>query len=84
MPVDPEPAKVVTAHREVAASAEEIFELIADPSQQSRWDGNDNLAEAPTGQRIRGAGETFTMTLTGAAMGAGTPRPSTDHGYPHL
>ena len=70
MPADTEPAKIVTAHREIAAGAEEIFELIADPSQQPRWDGNDNLAEAPTGQRIRGPGETFTMTLTSGSVRA--------------
>jgi hypothetical protein len=33
---DTEPATVVTAHREIAASAEEIFELIADPAHQPR------------------------------------------------
>ena len=32
--------------------------------QPPRWDGNDNLAEAPAGQRVRGAGDVFTMTLT--------------------
>jgi uncharacterized protein YndB with AHSA1/START domain len=57
-------AKVVTASREIAAPADRIFELIADPSQQPRWDGNDNLAEAGTGQRVRAAGDVFTMTLT--------------------
>jgi hypothetical protein len=41
-----------------------IFELIADPAQQPRWDGNNNLAQAPAGQRVRRAGEVFTMTLT--------------------
>lgn len=55
---------VVISHREIAADPERIFELIADPSQQPRWDGNDNLAEAPTGQRVRGTGEVFTMRLT--------------------
>jgi uncharacterized protein YndB with AHSA1/START domain len=59
-----EPPNIVTSHREIAASAERIFELIADPSQQPQWDGNDNLAEAPAGQRIRATGEVFTMTLT--------------------
>jgi uncharacterized protein YndB with AHSA1/START domain len=59
-----ETPNVVTTHREIAASAERLFELIADPSQQPRWDGNDNLAEAPAGQRVRGTGEVFTMTLT--------------------
>ncbi len=55
---------IVTSHREIAAGAESIFELIVDPSQQPRWDGNDNLAEALAGQRVRGVGETFTMRLT--------------------
>jgi uncharacterized protein YndB with AHSA1/START domain len=64
VPADTEPVKVVTAQREIAAGAEVIFELIADPAQQPRWDGNDNLAEAPAGQRVRGTGATFTMTLT--------------------
>lgn len=54
----------VQATREVAASAETIFELIADPSQQPRWDGNDNLAEAAPGQRVRAVGDVFRMTLT--------------------
>ncbi|MEB3371153.1 SRPBCC family protein [Saccharopolyspora mangrovi] len=55
---------VVSSDREIAASAERIFELIADPAQQPRWDGNDNLREAPAGQRMRATGEVFTMTLT--------------------
>jgi uncharacterized protein YndB with AHSA1/START domain len=56
--------RVVSASREVAAGADEIFELIADPPLQPSWDGNDNLAKAPAGQRVRGVGEMFTMTLT--------------------
>ena len=52
------------ASREIAAGAQQIFELIADPAQQPRWDGNDNLAEAPAGQRVRALGEVFTMTTT--------------------
>ncbi|QWF80525.1 SRPBCC family protein [Amycolatopsis sp. CA-230715] len=55
---------VVTTRREIAAPAERIFELIADPSRQPGWDGNDNLAAADAGQRVRGTGEVFTMTLT--------------------
>jgi uncharacterized protein YndB with AHSA1/START domain len=56
--------RVVYASREIAASAERIFELIADPAQQPRWDGNDNLAEAESGQRVRALGAVFTMTTT--------------------
>ena len=56
--------RVVSASREIAAGPTRIFELIADPAQQPRWDGNDNLAEAPTGQRVSRAGDVFTMTLT--------------------
>ena len=55
---------VASASREIAARAEQVFELIADPSQQPRWDGNDNLAEAPAGQRVHGVGDVFTMTTT--------------------
>ena len=61
---DSEAPKVVSASREIAAPADKIFELIADPSLQPRWDGNDNLAEAPTGQRVRAVGDVFTMTIT--------------------
>ncbi|TNC27638.1 SRPBCC family protein [Amycolatopsis alkalitolerans] len=64
MTTDTGSSKVVVAHRDIAAGAERIFELIADPSNQPRWDGNDNLAQAPAGQRVRGTGEVFTMTLT--------------------
>lgn len=56
--------RVVRAHRDIAAEAGRIFELIADPAQQPRWDGNDNLAESPAGQRVRAVGEVFTMTLS--------------------
>ena len=56
--------RVVSASREIAATAERIFDLIADPSQQPRWDGNDNLAEAQPGQRVRGVGDVFVMKLT--------------------
>ena len=57
-------SRVVSASREIAAGPGRIFELIADPAQQPGWDGNDNLAEAPAGQRVRRAGEVFTMSLT--------------------
>src|ERR1700728_4423460 len=65
---DTDVPQVVSASREIAASTDRIFELIADPSQQPLWDGNDNLAEAPPGQRVRLLGEVFTMTLTGGAI----------------
>ena len=64
MTSDDDDARLVTASREVATSADRIFELIADPAQQPRWDGNDNLAEAPPGQRVRAVGDVFTMTTT--------------------
>jgi uncharacterized protein YndB with AHSA1/START domain len=65
---DTDVPRVVSATREIAASADRIFELIADPSQQPRWDGNDNLAEAKAGQRVRGVEDVFTMTLTGGSI----------------
>jgi len=63
-----EERRVVSASRDVAAPAARIFELIADPAQQPRWDGNDNLAEAPSGQRVRAVGDVFTMGLTMGAV----------------
>lgn len=64
MTADQGTARVVSASREIAAGAEAIFEFIADPARQTRWDGNDNLARAATGQRVRRVGDVFTMTLT--------------------
>ena len=63
-PADDSAARVVTASRDIAAPATEIFELIADPARQVEWDGNDNLGAAAPGQRVRAAGDVFTMTLT--------------------
>jgi uncharacterized protein YndB with AHSA1/START domain len=60
----PEQERIVSASRRIAAPAAVIFELIADPARQPEWDGNDNLAQAAPGQRVRGVGDTFTMTLT--------------------
>ena len=64
MATEQETTRVVSASREIAAEPGRIFELIADPAQQPRWDGNDNLAWAPAGQRVRRTGDVFTMTLT--------------------
>jgi uncharacterized protein YndB with AHSA1/START domain len=68
MGTEDEASRVVSASREIAAGPERIFELIADPAQQPRWDGNDNLRVAPAGQRLTGAGDVFTMTLTTGAI----------------
>jgi uncharacterized protein YndB with AHSA1/START domain len=67
MTTERETSRVVSVSREVATGPEPIFELIADPSQQPRWDGNDNLARAAEGQRVHGTGEVFTMVLTRGA-----------------
>jgi uncharacterized protein YndB with AHSA1/START domain len=60
--------RVVSAGREIAAGASRIFELIADPAEQPQWDGNDNLAAAESGQRVRRVGDVFTMTLSNGAI----------------
>lgn len=56
--------RVVSASRTISAPAETIFEMIADPAAQPTWDGNDNLAQAPAGQRVTAVGDMFVMTLT--------------------
>jgi uncharacterized protein YndB with AHSA1/START domain len=68
VPNDDEVSRIVSASREIAAGPEEILELILDPTQQPRWDGNDNLAEAPAGQRIRRTGDVFLMTTTSGSV----------------
>ena len=68
MTTQPQTPRVVSASREIAAGSGPIFELIADPAAQPRWDGNDNLAAAPAGQRVRRAGDVFTMALTRGAI----------------
>ncbi|UYM05112.1 SRPBCC family protein [Solicola gregarius] len=56
--------RVVSAGREIAASAPEIFEFIAEPTRQPLWDGNDNLSSAEPGQRVRSVDDVFAMTTT--------------------
>ncbi len=68
MAEDAEAARTVSATLEVEAAADVIFELIADPSEQPRWDGNDNLGEARPGQRVRTTGDVFTMVLSHGAV----------------
>lgn len=58
-----EEQRIVRVSRHVAAPAEVIFEMIADPSRQPEWDGNENLA-ASGSPRVRSVGEVFEMTLT--------------------
>jgi len=60
--------KVASATLDIAAPADRIFELIADPARQPTWDGNDNLAEAAEGQRVHAVGDVFTMMLHKGAM----------------
>src|ERR687892_631969 len=57
-------SRVASASRELRAAPDRIFELIAEPSRHPEWDGNDNLAEAAPGQRVRSVGDVFSMTLT--------------------
>ena len=64
MTAEQDAPRVVSASREIAAGTGRIFELIADPAAQPGWDGNDNLAAAVAGERVRRAGDVFTMTLT--------------------
>ena len=67
--MEPEPPeRIVSATRVVTASADRIFCLIADPSCQPSWDGNNNLASAEPGQRVRRVGDVFKTTLTNGAV----------------
>ncbi|OYN92027.1 SRPBCC family protein [Parenemella sanctibonifatiensis] len=63
-----EAPRVVSASRDIAAPAAVIFDLIADPAQQPRWDGNDNLESADPGQRVHAVGDVFVMHNTGGKI----------------
>ncbi len=65
---DTDPEGIVSATRAVSASAERIFGLIAEPSSQPSWDGNNNLASSAPGQRVHGVGDVFKTTLTNGAV----------------
>lgn len=60
--------RIVSASRDIAAPADLVFDLIADPARQPEWDGNDNLTEAAPGQRVHAVGDVFTMTLTNSQV----------------
>jgi uncharacterized protein YndB with AHSA1/START domain len=67
--MEPEPPEgIVSATRAISASAERIFDLIAEPSIQPSWDGNNNLASAAPGQRVHQVGDVFKTTLTNGAV----------------
>jgi uncharacterized protein YndB with AHSA1/START domain len=61
-------SRITAASREVRAAPDLIFEMIADPSRQPEWDGNDNLETAARGQRVRSVGDVFSMTLTNGSV----------------
>jgi uncharacterized protein YndB with AHSA1/START domain len=63
-----EPERIVSATRVISANVARIFELIADPSHQPSWDGNDNLASSAPGQRVHHVGDVFKTTLTSGAV----------------
>ncbi|MGO2860919.1 MAG: SRPBCC family protein [Brevibacterium sp.] len=56
--------KVVSVELDIDAPAATVFELIADPTRQPEWDGNDNLGSAVAGQRVVEVGGFFITTLT--------------------
>lgn len=60
--------RIVTAEATTSAPAEVIFELIAEPSEQPKWDGNDNLEAASPGQRVHKVGDVFRMLNKGGAV----------------
>ena len=57
-------SRIVQSTRQIDAPAEQVFELIADPGEHARWDGNDNVAELVRGARVREVGEVFAMRTT--------------------
>ena len=61
-------SRSVSASLVVEAPTARIFELIADPAEQPRWDGNDNLGHADAGQRVHAPGDVFVMHNANGAV----------------
>lgn len=61
-------SRITSASAKIAASAADIFRLIAVPSNQPSWDGNDNLAASADHDPVRAVGDVFTMTLTSGGV----------------
>lgn len=57
--------RYISATRFIAAPPETLFEFIADPAVQPKWDGNNNLSSAAPGQRVHEVGDVFVMTNVG-------------------
>jgi hypothetical protein len=68
---------VVTASCEVAADSETIFALIADPANQPRGDGNDNLASRRPGTSGDGSSSRSTRATTAENLQASLDRLTT-------
>ncbi len=58
------PDRVVRAARDIEADSALIFELIADPSQQPRWDGEREPVAGRACQRVHARLVMFIKTLT--------------------
>ncbi|MGC5617196.1 SRPBCC family protein [Georgenia sp. Z1491] len=65
-------SRVVTASAEVVAPASEIFELIAVPANQPRWDGNENLVASHRSEPLTEVGDVFEMLNTSGRTRANT------------
>jgi len=53
----------VSVQRLIPAPAEEIFDLLADPSRHSELDGSGHVVESQEGSRRLQAGDTFGMSM---------------------
>jgi uncharacterized protein YndB with AHSA1/START domain len=62
---DENDARVVSATRDISASAEPLFELIADPAQRPRFDRNAISPRPRRPSAVRAIGAVFEMMTKG-------------------
>ena len=60
--------RVVSASREIGADAEVMWELLVEPAEHSKVDGNDNVVAAEPGQRVVAVGDVFVTSLTNGSI----------------
>lgn len=56
--------KLVSASREIPASAADIFDLLSNPQRHGETDANGQVLSADRGDRLKKVGDTFRMNMT--------------------
>lgn len=59
----------ITVHRDIDASAQDVFDLLSNPDRHNEFDGSGFVRSADHPQRIQAVGDSFRMNMSGDHMG---------------